>query len=168
MTTITDDEVRKLNERQTRRLARRIALVHLKALRKAYADYEEDVRDWYARGDGRSPNWRTEIDEETGEVYQWNAGGKGYTYPECIHGASRWTDYDNICGPCEDGYSIHELALIRGHANAREFLRRSDVMGTAFRAEAPNEIVNALTDWAFEALPTEFRKHTPATVRNLP
>lgn len=30
---------------------------------------------------------------------------KGLSFPTCIHGSSNWTDYDNICGACEDGYT---------------------------------------------------------------
>lgn len=28
---------------------------------------------------------------------------EGYRPPHCFHGTNLWTDYDNICGPCEDG-----------------------------------------------------------------
>lgn len=28
----------------------------------------------------------------------------GYRARYCIHGTDQWTDYDNICGYCEDGY----------------------------------------------------------------
>lgn len=30
----------------------------------------------------------------------------GYRPRTCEHGTSLWTDYDNICGPCEDGISM--------------------------------------------------------------
>ena len=66
--------------------------IHMVHQRKAMYDaYEEDVRDWYRNGDGRPTR----------------EGGRGHTYPECIHGYSRWTDYDNICGSCEDGYGSY-------------------------------------------------------------
>lgn len=29
----------------------------------------------------------------------------GYRPHYCPHGTNLWTDYDNICGPCEDGFS---------------------------------------------------------------
>lgn len=28
---------------------------------------------------------------------------RGYRAHYCEHGTNQWTDYDNICGPCEDG-----------------------------------------------------------------
>lgn len=28
---------------------------------------------------------------------------QGYRPSACVHGTNQWTDYDNICGPCEDG-----------------------------------------------------------------
>jgi hypothetical protein len=30
----------------------------------------------------------------------------GYRPHYCEHGTNQWTDYDNICGPCEDGQSM--------------------------------------------------------------
>lgn len=32
----------------------------------------------------------------------------GHTPHYCEHGTNRWTDYDNICGGCEDGYSLRD------------------------------------------------------------
>ena len=31
---------------------------------------------------------------------------EGYRPHYCEHGTNQWTDYDNICGPCEDGHSM--------------------------------------------------------------
>lgn len=63
--------------------------LHMVHQRKAaYDAYEEDVRDWYKNGDGRSTR----------------DGGRGFTYPYCFHGVSRWVDYDCACGSCEDGW----------------------------------------------------------------
>lgn len=55
---------------------------------RQYASYEYAVNQWYFHGDGRPAS----------------EGGRGYSFPECIHGMSRHTAYDNICGPCEGGY----------------------------------------------------------------
>lgn len=30
----------------------------------------------------------------------------GHRPSHCEHGTYQWTDYDNICGPCEDGYTL--------------------------------------------------------------
>ena len=67
----------------------------------AYAAYEADVNDWYRNGDGRPTR----------------EGGRGYAYPTCFHGSSRWTDYDNICGGCEEGFGhfnyLNELGVAK-------------------------------------------------------
>jgi hypothetical protein len=164
---MNDTIAQEKNAQTQRHLAVMIAArVYVKRLRTAYAQYEEDVNAWYSRGDGRSPKWHVFIEGD--DVYQANVGGKGYAYPECIHGASRWTDYDNICGPCEDGLSLHQLAMSYAWQDVHEYMRRTEVLGAAMRANAPHEATEALTTWALDALPTEFRNFTPPTVRNLP
>jgi hypothetical protein len=32
----------------------------------------------------------------------------GYRAHYCEHGTDQWTDYDNICGGCEEGYSFSD------------------------------------------------------------
>jgi hypothetical protein len=50
---------------------------------------------------------------------EWSADGFRPHY--CEHGTNTWTDYDNICGPCEDGISLgnpltrRKIALVRAH-----------------------------------------------------
>lgn len=63
----------------------RLAMQIERKLWNQWTDHLQDIEEWYATGDGKH---------------------KGYTYPACEHGTSRWTDYDNICGPCEDGFSM--------------------------------------------------------------
>ena len=65
-----------------------LALHMVHRQKAAYDAYEEDVRDWYKNGDGRSTK----------------DGGRGHSYPYCFHGVSRWVDYDCACGACEDGW----------------------------------------------------------------
>lgn len=31
---------------------------------------------------------------------------KGFRAEHCEHGTNQWVDYDPICGPCEDGWSM--------------------------------------------------------------
>lgn len=40
----------------------------------------------------------------------------GYRAHYCEHGTNRWTDYDNICGPCEDGFSMGDPFTRRQYA----------------------------------------------------
>lgn len=46
----------------------------------------------------------------------------------CEHGTSRWTDYDNICGFCEDGLTMGDPMTRRSMAlaEARERIEKSD------------------------------------------
>jgi hypothetical protein len=143
----------------------RLALHHLREIKAWHAQYEADVEDWYRRGPGRSPRWITEMTDD-GEPYQINVGGDGHTYPSCIHGASRWTDYDNICGPCEDGLSVYQLALYAAHSDWHTWTERNAVVRHAHEVHAPTHIVKELQDWALDAMGVMTR--TPRPVRNLP
>lgn len=70
-----------------------LAIELIDVQRKAYADYEADVDRWYRHH---------HINE-------------GHSYPRCIHGVSRWVDYDCACGPCEDGDGYFDyLRVARG------------------------------------------------------
>lgn len=40
----------------------------------------------------------------------------GYRPAYCEHGTSLWTDYDNICGPCEDGRTMSDGVQRREYA----------------------------------------------------
>lgn len=126
---------------------RRIAAQELRKLKAQKAAYEADVADWYENGDGRKPEY--EIDPETGR--QYNIGGKGYTFPYCEHGSSLWTDYDNICGGCEDGYSIHDLARWRAMEKMAEFEKRVAWVGNAPKSLDP-DTRSDLIEWMFEAI----------------
>lgn len=37
---------------------------------------------------------------------------EGHIPHYCEHGTNRWTDYDNICGPCEDGDSLSNKVFL--------------------------------------------------------
>lgn len=113
------------------------------------AAFEADRDEWYRSGDGRRPNWQY-VDGE-GFV---NLGGKGHTYPAaCVHGASAWTDYDNICGPCENGYSLLEIALGEAGQACAEFYRRSGAADHLRMEDSlADDLRKSLTDWVFEPL----------------
>lgn len=70
---------------------------------------------------------------------------QGYRPATCFHGTSLWTDYDNICGPCEDsmydprwhslfGTEFNELAESDAYAIARN--RKFDSMIEMIREDA--------------------------------
>lgn len=43
---------------------------------------------------------------------------EGHRPHYCEHGKSQWTDYDNICGPCEDGVTMRDGVFRREFAIA--------------------------------------------------
>lgn len=149
-----------------------LALAHLRRLKAWEAAYEQEVDDWYRSGPGRSPRWREEpvIDGETGEfvgIDRWNAGGNGYTFPACIHGMSRWTDYDNICGGCEDGRTVYELALACAWSDFHKFTKRQNATLALADQSPPHEVMGILLGWACEALQI-LETHPRPDVRPLP
>lgn len=118
---------------------------------KRRADYEAEVAEWYSTGDGASPDWRTESDDE-GHTWRWNAGGLGHRFPVCIHGTDLTTDYDNICGGCEFGESTIEEAM----GYARESFLRFNARWEWANA-APGDLAydtrNELLAWAVSLFP---------------
>lgn len=110
---------------ETNTMAVRLALRHLRRIKARRAAYEEECREW-AR--------------------------QGYRPHYCIHGTNQWTDYDNICGPCEESLTDYELALQLGHADYREFRRRLEVCTHAREAGVPDEIFDRLGEWSFSIL----------------
>lgn len=71
-----------VRERTPNLSIQRLAVELLDQRRAMYEAHDADVHRWYRH---------RHINE-------------GHSYPTCIHGTSNWTDYDNICGACEDGY----------------------------------------------------------------
>ena len=64
-----------------RRQVMRIAIQLIERRRQEFAAYDADVARWY----------------------QHRHINQGLAYPVCIHGVSRYYDYDCACGACEDG-----------------------------------------------------------------
>lgn len=112
----------------------KLALELLQLERAKYAAHEEEVRNWYRSGDGRN----------------------GYRFPVCIHGSSLITDYDNICGGCEDGYTYFEYerdareAIDRARRAVKVYYDRVEIALTlqGMGYDKPMSIIK----WAEEAL----------------
>lgn len=132
-------------------LTRMIASTVLAQIKARRAEYDADVDAWYRSGDGRSPNWRTELSDDGTDVRQVNMGGQGHRYPACPHGTDLWTDYDNICGPCEDGYTPYQLALMEAYQIAGAYQSRCDVIAplTAHRHTLLAGTWKDLQEWSF-------------------
>jgi hypothetical protein len=118
---------------------------------KVRADYDAEVADWYENGEGRSPNWIVEHDAE-GWPHNVNIGGSGYRFPHCIHGTSLWTDYDNICGGCEDGSTAIEDAIVSAREAFLRFNARWDWVHSA-PGDLDHDTRRELLDWATSLFP---------------
>jgi hypothetical protein len=97
---------------------------------------------------------------------------RGYRPHYCIHGTNQWTDYDNICGPCEEGYTDEQIALEEAWRDMRDWITRmslhQDFHEGARTAHAPvsSELASMLGEWSCE--PLAILTHYPRPVRNLP
>ncbi len=81
-----------------------------------------------------------QIERKLWEGYQWYLDmceydrSQGHTPRSCEHGTDRWVDYDNICGPCEDGITMRDGAMRRTMAlsRARKAYREIDAIFAAY------------------------------------
>lgn len=126
----------------------KLALKILRELKARDAEYRAEREEWYRSGDGRRPNYR--INPETGRSV--NYGGKGYGFPYCPHGSSLWTDYDNICGRCEDGYSVYQLALWEAQGIMAKFNERSEWLFAAPASFKNTEAYRDVLEWVLQPL----------------
>lgn len=104
------------------------ALMYLNALKAGDAEYAEDCAYW--RSQGFTPHY-------------------------CRHGKDRWTDYDNICGHCEDGYDNYTLALMSARADVAECQRRTEWLKNAPKENMPHELFVSLLYWGTEPITSE-------------
>ena len=74
---------------------------------------------------------------------------EGHRPHYCEHGTDQWTDYDNICGPCEDGLTMGRpqqrmrMALDAAHAR----IERVEAINTAVRAMRAAGLAHMI-EWA--------------------
>lgn len=113
------------------------------AVQKWRDEYDAEVTEWYENGDGKPPEWVPAMDGTSRMV---NVGGRGYRFPSCIHGMSLWTDYDNICGGCEDSLSVAQEAV----GIARSWYRRWQWVMSA-PSDLPSQYKTDLVAWMIEA-----------------
>ena len=107
----------------------KLALQILNESRKAWAEYEEECKAYRA---------------------------EGFTPHYCFHGTNRWTDYDNICGWCEDyGNSWNfqvaaQEALGKASRAVEEESKRLQMVIDMMKAQAPITITEELSNWVKE------------------
>lgn len=61
---------------------------------------------------------------------------EGHRPHHCPHGMNQWIDYDNICGPCEDGFSSPrdyiDMLAADSVEKAKEFWAEMDSLKQAY------------------------------------
>lgn len=135
----------------------RVAVARLRGLRKERQDYDDEVAEWYSRGNGRSPKWvaagtQPWFDPEIHDPFRWvNVGGRGHRFPYCIHGV-KFTEYDVDCGACEEGTDIRWIAHAYAWNAVKDMYERTDLMMQMINLHAPREAVHAVGAWVSEGV----------------
>ena len=124
---------------------------YVAAQERFYADHDARVSEWYENGDGRPVA----------------DGGRGWAFPECIHGTSLWTDYDNICWGCEAGYTYFDAdrEMAEGYRHVHYAMSQVAVRREQAREMAkvfpggyfPEELFMSMLNWQLAPL-AEFKK----------
>lgn len=71
---------------------------------------------------------------------------KGFRAQHCEHGMNQWTDYDPICGPCEDGWSMdngvhrRRRALDEAKSRIERVTEMRRVLGEAVQVLGPRAV----------------------------
>lgn len=90
------------------------------------------------------------------EVEKREAWARGEMLHYCVHGTNLWTDYDPMCGPCEDGYGYWDyltfagLALAEAKADYVRFEERLSLYVKLSNMGAPADALFSLTEWVSE------------------
>lgn len=117
------------------------AAEYVRLIKARWAKYQEEVDIWYRSGEGRT---------------------RGYRFPACFHGKSNWTDYDNICGGCEDGFTgynpleFYRWAFNKAMSDYRELRKRSKWFCSAPPELFADEVLyRRIIDWCMEPIRKE-------------
>ena len=130
-------------------MTKREALKILRNLKAREAEFRAEREEWYRAGDGRPRKMYQAPDDDR----PYNYGGKGYSFPAaCVHGSSAWTDYDNICGPCEDGSSLYQLAIWEATSRVAKVNERIDWLVSAPDSLRRTEMHRELLEWALSPI----------------
>lgn len=109
-----------------------------KSVLKRRAQYNAEVNEWYTEGDGRSVE----------------SGGRGYRFPECIHGRSLWTDYDIACWECEDCLTDIQVAQDYARSQYKKYCARVEWMSNVPDG-ASDELKKAMIDFIVATMPKD-------------
>lgn len=87
----------------------------------------------------------------------------GFSPSHCMHGVNLWTDYDPMCGACEDGLNYWDYETFAGMALAeakkayQEYQKRIDAVTKLSSLGAPQEVVSNLLGWVSDPI-TQYGK----------
>ena len=83
---------------------------------------------------------------------------QGHRPHYCIHGTNQWTDYDNICGGCEDSLTVWDMAERSAWDRHARYLHVLDQFSTLSRTHerepVPTYVTDAYVQWLTEVSPT--------------
>jgi hypothetical protein len=83
---------------------------------------------------------------------------EGYRPRTCFHGTNLWTDFDPMCGPCEDGYGwfdpmmYRQMSLQEAKATYNLFNERLDLYVKLSAGRVPGIEYGQLIQWVAEPL----------------
>ena len=109
-----------------------VALALVKRERKMYAEYEEEVDEWFRTGEGKR---------------------RGWAFPRCIHGRSLWVEHDIPCGWCESYGTYFNYVETLRDASARasyivtEYRKRLSMLHELMEAGAPHGVLEPMREW---------------------
>lgn len=82
---------------------------------------------------------------------------EGHRPHYCIHGTNQWTDYDNICGGCEDGLTVWDMAENAAWSRHTRYLhvldQLSKVRWSDSKVPVPTYVTDAYVKWLTEVSP---------------
>lgn len=80
----------------------------------------------------------------------------GYRPSRCFHGTNLWTDYDPMCGPCEDGLgwfdreAYRKISLDMARRDLDEFYKRLQIYTQLQTNNVPGIDYGQLIEWVGE------------------
>ena len=71
---------------------------------------------------------------------------EGFAPAYCEHGTYLWTDYDPICGYCEDSWTVYDEALWHAKHWEQEHRKLIELLRNAMEVGASHTVTSAIRD----------------------
>lgn len=85
---------------------------------------------------------------------------QGYRHHYCIHGTDRWTDYDNICAGCEEGWTWATMARVEiesQYSRVKQLMTDYTTVAESIQRSLPGNV--EIRDQIAEAFIAEFNRY---------